>query len=305
MSLGLCCQYLEPRIKRDGSVEYVNSINEKALRYGQYQAGRYSKKLIHDVYVNNLQEIVKVIPKIVADKIQVFRLSSDLFPLLEYNQRLVGHSPVVQSLLKQVGDMFKQHNIRVTTHPSQFVVLSSDSKHTVTNSIKVLELQAWIFDLMGFQQSPYAAINIHGGKSDRTDQLIASINSLGSNVRSRLTLENDESAYGVMDLLPVHEATGVPIVFDSHHHTFRTNNLSMDDAYDVAISTWNNLNCKPLQHISNTSPELANGNFLERKKHSQYIHTIPDCQREGLIKDIIDVEVEAKMKNLAILSLDL
>jgi len=37
MSLTVCCQWLEPRTKRDGSVVYENSIEEKLLQLGAYK----------------------------------------------------------------------------------------------------------------------------------------------------------------------------------------------------------------------------------------------------------------------------
>jgi UV DNA damage repair endonuclease len=45
---------------------------------------------------------------------------------------------------------------------------------------------------------------------------------------------------------------------------------------------------------------LETGSFVERRKHSDYIHYIPDCQLAGLLNDAVDVDVEAKMKNLAV-----
>jgi len=52
--------------------------------------------------------------------------------------------------------------MRVTTHPSQFVVLSSLNPNVIKNSIEQLKHHAWIFDKMGLDESPYYLINIHG-----------------------------------------------------------------------------------------------------------------------------------------------
>ena len=106
-----------------------------------------------------------------------------------------------------------------------------------------------------------------------------------------------------LSALPVSAATGVPIVWDSHHHLFNAGGLSLDEAFPIALSTWNATGCKPLQHLSNTTPGLANGNFVERRKHSDYIHTVPECQLQGLRLGLIDLDIEAKMKNLAITAL--
>jgi UV DNA damage endonuclease len=303
MALGVCCQWLEPYTKRDGSVVYENSINERTLQLGRFQKGFYSKAYIKEVYINNINELIRVVPKLVANNIKVFRMSSGLFSLAEYNRDILDNDEQISLLLGKLGSLFMNFNIRVTTHPDQFVVLSSDNPATVDNAIKELSHHAWVFDKMGLPVSRNAAINIHGGKSDRTQQLISVVSNLPDNVRNRLTFENDESAYNIVDLLTVYYSTGVSIVWDSHHHTFNDGGLDIDEAYGLAMLTWRNTGCKPLQHLSNTTPGLENGNFTERRKHSDYIHYIPECQYQGLINDVVDVDVEAKMKNLAVLKI--
>ena len=303
MSLGVCCQWLEPYTKRDGSVVYENSINERSLQLGRFQQGLYTKSFIRDVYINNINEIIKLVPKLIANNLKLFRLSSNLFSLSEYNKDVLHNDEQINLLLAKAGKAFADAGIRVTTHPDQFVVLSSDTPTTVENAIKELSHHAWVFDRMGFPMSPHAAINIHGGKSDRMNQLIKVIGYLPDNVRSRLTFENDESAYSLVELLKVNSTTNIPLVWDSHHHTFNDGDLSLDDAYSLSVYTWKASGCKPLQHLSNTTPGLENGSFTDRRKHSDYIHYIPDCQREGLLIDAIDIDVEAKMKNLAVKNL--
>jgi len=143
------------------------------------------------------------------------------------------------------------------------------------------------------------SINIHGGKSNRSSRLIDSIKSLPAGVRNRLTLENDERCYNVVDLLSVNLATSTPVCFDSHHHTFNEGDLTMQDAFDAACATWPG-GIRPLQHISNTDPSRSTGSFLERRKHSDFIHYVPQCQLVGLRSGLIDLEVEAKQKNMAV-----
>jgi UV DNA damage endonuclease len=105
-------------------------------------------------------------------------------------------------------------------------------------------------------------------------------------------------SYSVNDLIEISAQTGVPIVWDSHHHTFNDGNLSMEDAMNVTRQTWNGI--KPLQHISNTEPHLVDGSFIDRRKHSEMIHYVPPVQLNALRDDIIDIEVEAKLKNISV-----
>jgi UV DNA damage endonuclease len=300
MSLGICCHWLEERTKpKNGAKELVNTFDEKTLQLGRYRQGKYTPEFIQNIYLHNVTRLAEMLPFMHAKGVTLFRVSSALFPLSDQVDRSLWDNDLVVSQLKKAGDFVRDKGMRVTTHPGQFCVLSSDSDDVVAKAFVELDIHAWIFDKMGLAHSPYYAINIHGGKSDRSSRLIDQIKSLPDNVRQRLTLENDESAYNVIDLLHVHKETGVPIVFDSHHHTFNDAELTMQDAFEATSETWLK-GIKPLQHLSNTEPTLINGNFQDRRKHSDMIHYIPQVQLEGLRNNTIDVEVEAKLKNIAV-----
>jgi UV DNA damage endonuclease len=301
MSLTVCCQWLEPRTKRDGSVVYENSIEEKLLQLGAFKNGKYSQEQIKQTYLHNVNELLKLVPKLNAANIKSFRMSSNVLPLFEFNEELAKNNSELLSKFKLLGDMFKKNDIRVTCHPGQFAVISSDSDDVIKNTIKELNYHAWMFDQMGFEHSPYYAINIHGGKRGNVERAIATINSLPEQTRKRLTLENDESSYNVVELLKIHDKTGTPIVWDSHHHTFNTGNMNVSTACGEAIKTWGNI--KPLQHLSNTEIGMENGSFTERRKHSYYISYIPEIQKQLILENKVDVDVEAKGKNLAVLKM--
>lgn len=305
MSLGLCCQFLQPIKKRTGLVENKNIINEKSLQLGAYKSKKYPITRISSTYHNNVDEHLKIVPKLVENNIKSFRLSSSLFPLYEFTKETIWNDDILCRKLKKLGDEFKKHGIRVTTHPGQFTIINSDAAHVIKNSIAELEYHAWIFDRMGLDQTPFSAINIHGGKRGNSKQLIDSINILPDNVRNRLTLENDERCFSVKQLLHINKETGIPIVFDSHHHQFNQDGFNTEEACVQSIMTWkrNGDYFKPLQHLSNTEPGMENGSFPDRRKHSQYIHYVPDCQLELIKENLIDLDVEAKMKNLAIVKM--
>jgi UV DNA damage endonuclease len=103
-------------------------------------------------------------------------------------------------------------------HPDQFVVLSSDSPAVVENSIRTLAHHAQVLDLLEQPRSPWSLIEIHGGKGDRSQRLVEVIQGLPTPIRARLALENDEVAYSAADILAVCRETGIPMVFDAHHH---------------------------------------------------------------------------------------
>ena len=301
MSLGVMCQWLEPVTKKNGEVVYENIINEQSLQLGAYKNGKYTRERILETYRNNVSEHLRILPKLVEGRIKSFRLSSSLFPLFEFNGGIARGDEQILRGLKLLGEGFKQNGIRVTTHPGQFTVLSSDKQDVVDNSIRELEYHAWIFDQMGLDQTPFYAINIHGGKSNRIEQLINVVKSLPNNVKNRLTLENDEKCYNVPELLRVSRDCNIPVVLDSHHYQFNTGDVSFDAAFRMANDSWNGI--RPLQHLSNSEPGMENAPFNQKRAHSQMIHHVPDLQLAAVRDNLIDLDVEAKAKNIAVMQM--
>jgi UV DNA damage endonuclease len=87
----------------------------------------------------------------------------------------------------------------------------------------------------------------------------------------------------------------VPLVYDVHHHRCLPDGLSVEEATEQALATWNR---EPLLHIS--SP-LEGWSGTKPQPHHDFIDLadFPACWR-GLH---VTIEVEAKAKELAVLQL--
>lgn len=297
MSIGLCCQWIEERPLRNGNIKYINALEERNLFYKAFLQNQYTNEKIIDTYINNINNIKNKLPLIIKQGIKSFRISSNLLPLIDLVSDEIKYNQSVINSLKELGKFIIENKIRLTCHPDQFCIISSKNPNVINNSFQILKHHAWIFDQLGLPQNTYYAINIHGGVKGQFDTLVASINKLPNNVRNRLTLENEELAFSIEDLYIIHKETGIPITFDSHHHLFNPSKLDGKDAMNLAISTWKE---KPLTHLSNTEPGLENSKFQDRRKHSQYIHYIPEYQLIANNNNLIDIDIEAKQKNLAI-----
>lgn len=294
MALGLCCQWLASNNKPK------NLLVSRTLQLGRFRRGEYSQERVRQTYIDNLENLLKLLPIIIDSGVRSFRVSSSMFPLHDKVERSCYDNDQVLQLLAKIGGLVMSHGVRITTHPGQFTVLSSDNADTVNNSIIEVNHHAWVFDKMGLDASPYYSINIHGGKSGRAEQLVGAIKRLDDSARRRLTLENCEFGYSITELLPVSESTGVPICFDSHHHRFRTGNLDGETALRMAMQTWPS-GVRPNTHVSNSKPELSpDAPMTKLRQHSDYLRAIPDYQLALNNDGLIDIDVEAKMKNLAI-----
>jgi UV DNA damage endonuclease len=274
----------------------------KTLQLGRLRKNLYSEERVRETYLSNAKNLLRGLEIIAGDGIRHFRFNSDLIPLADQVPRDWWDNDRLSSIYRSIGDRCRELGMRITFHPGQFCVLNSTRDDVISNAISNLEMHAWIFDSCGFDESPHYAINIHAGAGERFEKLIESIGKLHPRIRKRLTLENCESVASVGELLDVSIRTGVPIVFDSHHHLFRNHGLTLEEASDLSRMTWPE-HIKPLQHLSNSEVGFESGSFSERRRHSRLIHHVPHHQLDLIRRGDVDCEIEAKDKNEAVLQM--
>ena len=251
----------------------------------------------------NAADLIHILKWNVKNNIKLFRLSSEFFPWAsEYNFEELPQYNRIKTLLKDAGSYAQSVGMRINSHPGPFNVLTSPNEKVVQNTIIDLELHGKIFDLMGLEKSPYNNINIHcngvyGDKKSAMDRFILNFQRLSPSVQTRLTIENDDKAsmYSVKDLMYIHEKTGIPIVFDYHHHQFCTGGLTEEEALKLAVSTWPK-GITPEVHYSESKALHEENAKLKPQAHSDYIKLLPNTYELDL-----DIMVEAKAKELAIL----
>jgi len=236
--------------------------------------------------------------------IGAFRINSQILPVKTHPEagyaiRELPDSAEIMDGFRACGRFAAENGLRLSFHPDQFVVLNSPNPKTLAHSIAELEYQAEVAEWVGA-----GTINIHGGggygnKSAALEALCRNIARLAEPVRSRLTLENDDKVFTPSDLLPVCEETGVPLVYDVHHHRCLPDGASVAETTRLARATWRR---EPLFHIS--SPREGWGG-ADPRRHHDYID-FRDFPSEWLGTPLT-VEVEAKAKELAVarLSADL
>lgn len=258
---------------------------------------------VSELALKNSSDIIKILEWNRLNGINFFRLSSALIPWGDHiDLTELKDYKEIKFELKKAGDYAKFWNMRITCHPGPFNVLVSPNENVIRNTIADLELHGKIFDMMGLSLTPYNKINIHcngvyGDKISAMDRFCENFKKLSPSVRKRLTIENDDKAsmYSVKDLMYIHNKIKTPIVFDYHHHTFCTGDMSEEEALKLAVTTWPE-GITPVVHYSE-SKALHENNMKEKPQaHSDYINSLPNTY--GLD---VDIMVEAKAKELAIL----
>jgi len=252
---------------------------------------------VSELALQNVRDLVEVVKWNHKNDINFYRMSSDMFPWMsEYEFSDLPDYNKIKAILNALGVLAEKYNQRLTFHPGPFNVLCSPTEDVVVKTIKELNKHSQIMDMIGLSTTPYNKINIHiggvyGDKQSAMERWVQNFHKLDDNTKSRLTVENDDksSAYTVRDLMYIHEHTGIPIVFDYHHHTCHPDNMTHQEALTIAISTWPK-DIVPIVHISEPRDEK---NF---RAHHDYI--VNEVNTYGFD---IDIMIEAKAKELALL----
>ncbi|WP_111630162.1 UV DNA damage repair endonuclease UvsE [Larkinella arboricola] len=250
-----------------------------------------------ELALKNVHDLLTIVDWNLQHGFQLFRISSDLFPWAsEYRIASLPDFPAIRATLEEIG----RRPIRLTTHPGPFNQLAGQGK-VLDNTIVDLEYQSELFDLMGLKPSHWNKINIHVGGTygDKTASLARfaqNFKLLSENLRARLTVENDDrpSLYSVADLRSLHEAVGIPIVFDYFHHSLNPGGQTQEEAFLMAYHTWD---VRPVFHYSD-SRQTREDPSARREAHADWLYSTVNTYGKE-----VDIVFESKMKELAVMRL--
>jgi UV DNA damage endonuclease len=80
---------------------------------------------------------------------------------------------------------------------------------------------------------------VYGDRATAAERFVRRYESLPWSVQRRLVLENDETSWAVEHVLPIHERTGIPLVFDTLHHAVNNpSRIAVHDAFRCCLATW-------------------------------------------------------------------
>lgn len=256
--------------------------------------------------------------------IRMYRLSSDLAPYLTHPDLPQFHHQLDECAaeLALVGQMAREAGLRLSFHPSQYVVLNAANEAIAAKSAAEITAQAQMLEAMNL--GPEAVVVVHlggvyGDKKSAMERFVAGYEGLPEVARQRLALENDDASYSVVDIHRIHQQTGLRLVFDYLH--FMNHNpeaLSLTEALALTLDTWPP-DVTPKVHFSSPStamrtvehPDARTGGRRlvlrppQPTQHADFIDPFAFIaflrQAQGL-RDF-DVMLEAKAKDLALLRL--
>jgi UV DNA damage endonuclease len=289
---GLCCISL--KLKEQG-------FGHQTMTYKRFSSlpRKQALEILSSRIQNNLMVTDKTI-RFCAENNYVYRVSSDIFPLITYDLANIKLEDLpnydnIQKILDDISHSISYGGVRVSCHPSEFNVLASFNTKAVDKTIKELNFYSSFFDRIGLEANYNNPMNLHihnknGTHSEIIDRFIQNFNRLDPNCRNRLVIENDDkiNCWSVRELIThFHSKTNIPITFDYLHHKCNPDILDEETAIKACHDTWHGY--RPLFHYSESRP----GN--NPRAHAELAENHFDTY--GLD---FDLDFELKQKDLAI-----
>ncbi len=291
MNLSLCC--ISKTLSDNGQSFRSMTYTQFAKLPRNTAIQELSERILH-----NFKMTLNTIRFCQLNNIQGYRLSSSLAPVLTHKDvrlriaDLPNYANIV-SVCESIKQLLRSHPIRLSAHPSEYITLSSSNQECIDNSILDLQQHAEIFDLLDLPQDYRSPLNIHVRQETAepqklADKVLSVYDSLPDNIRQRLVLENNDNAKGVWGIKNLikyfFNSRKIPVTYDNLHHSILHDNLSAEEAFNLAYDTWPT---SPLFHYS----EGVDGT----RKHADMPASIPNNYGRDVLWD-----VEMKFKCQAI-----
>ena len=206
-----------------------------------FRLASYSDERVISTIDSNLDTLEAYLAWNAEHDIRFFRLSSGTIPLASHPIMTFDWQTTFADRLREIGKTIQGQGTRVNAHPGQYTLINSNRPEVVTASIGELVYHAELLDLMGLDTTNKIQIHVggvYGDKPAAIRRFIDTWRGLPDIVQRRLVIENDERHYSMADTLAIHEKTGIPILFDTFHHSIRNNGESIEDALDLVVRTW-------------------------------------------------------------------
>jgi UV DNA damage repair endonuclease len=322
--IGWCCQFVPP----DGDAERARRMNHGTVTIAALSrlgGTRGIEKLV-EVVQRNLTALTLQLRELAAGPPhrRMLRIFSGLLPAYTHVLgRRLYREPVLRTLvetgLAEAGALARDHAIRLGFHPEQFCILNSAAPATLANAVGELDFHAALMAMLGVPAGWHpegASINIHcGARSGGVEGFLAGFERLSAAAKDLVTVENDEIAFGLDDLLPLAER--LPLVLDLHHHWIKSAGgyIDPDDRrIEVVRASWRGV--RPLAHLSVSREDFLDGHdpeirpdyafltgfglkpaALRAHSNRMWNRAVNRWAAEHLAW--ADLEIEAKAKNLA------
>jgi UV DNA damage endonuclease len=231
-----------------------------------FRLASYTEERLVQKVENNLNCLFKILQYNVQHGFYFFRISSDLVPFASHPVCTFDWAGHFRGEFRKVGEFLKNHNIRISMHPDQFVIINALKDDVVERSVRELEYHSTVLDKMGLDSTARIQIHlggVYGDKGSAMDRFIERYNSLSKSLKGRLVIENDDRSYSLKDCLSVHQKIGIPIIFDAFHHQCLNNGETLRQGLELSARTWKESDGIPMVDYSSQQRGQRSGSHAK------------------------------------------
>lgn len=264
----------------------------------KFRLKSYSETKLIETIENNLTCLQKVLEFNVKHGFYFFRISSDTIPFASHPINQFDWVSYFAKTLQSLGKFIKQHDMRISMHPGQFVVLNSPNKNTIKHAVADLVYHCELLDAMELNNTAKVQIHVGGIYADKTEAMYnfdKSYLALPELVKNRLVIENDDRSYTLADCLKIYNEIGVPVIFDNLHHACLNDGESLEEAFGMASKTWRKADGVMMVDYSSQESGKITGRHadsLDEKHFENYLKATQDYNFDIML-EIKDKEASA------------
>lgn len=206
-----------------------------------FRLASYSDERLEETARENLRCLQEILRFNLGACILFFRITSDLIPFASHPVCTTTWQETFAGTLRDIGRFVGEHEMRVSMHPDQFVLINAKDPGILERSIAELRYHAAVLDAMHLNRTAKIQIHVGGVYGDRevsTERFCNEYSRLDESILRRLVVENDDSRYTFADCLRIHEETGIPVLFDAFHHEVNPSGEGVAEAVDLCAATW-------------------------------------------------------------------
>ena len=286
------------------------------------QTKNVAEDRLWDIMVHNIHsygQLIKYVSSL-PDTLHMIRLGSDVLPVYtEPTWRYYWQKSDVRAYCARelgiVGAIARDKDVKLSMHPGQFTVLASDNDEIVQRSVEEFEYHVDIARWMGYgKQFQDFKINVHIAGRKGPEGIKAVLPKLTPEARNTITIENDETKWGLDASLKLEN--DLALVLDIHHHWVNSGEYIQptDDRYQRVVDSWRGV--RPVIHYSVSREDYLDGHTASKKPnmeallvggykkqklraHSDYMWNTAVNDWAMTFWEHADIMVESKAKNLA------
>jgi UV DNA damage endonuclease len=273
----------------------------KTLTFARYSALPKNERMekLKSVTAQNLQHTKRILYYNIAHEIELYRFSSSLVPLATHPEVMWDFLTPFKNEWEEIGNLVQLFELRVSFHPNQFTLFTSQREEVTTNAVKDMEYHFRMLKAMNALDTGLINIHIGGAYGDKNSSLNRfhqNLKNLPKEIKMLMTLENDDKTYDIRETLITCEKENIPMVLDYHHFMANTGECDLALYLHRIFKTWNNSTIVPKVHISSPKSDQA------YRSHADFVSldfVLPFLKMAKELNQDFDIMIEAKQKNLA------